>query len=124
MIVTGAFFTDQAEDHNQKLSVVGGVWDFITIPSDLAGIGIRLVVLVQAAPDDYDQVNSINVAVTAPSGVSVGATTLKIESLGEPAENRYYHFGLTFGTPERGRYSFAIDANGEHPLALGLDVRS
>lgn len=124
MIVTGAFFTDHAEDDGSKLSVTGGVWDYVNIPAGIEGIGARLVVLVQASPDDYDHENVISVDATAPDGESAGRTEVKIVELGNRAENRYFHFNVPFRVPQSGRYAFRIEANGEHPLVLGLDIRS
>lgn len=124
MIVTGAFFADQAEDDGGKLSVVGGVWDFIPVPAGLEAVAARLVVLIQTSPDDYGRENVVSVDTTTPSGIPAGRTELVIQELGRPAENRYFHFNVPFQVAERGRFAFSIAANGEHPLSLGVEVRA
>lgn len=124
MIVTGAFFTDHAEDVGRKLSVTGGVWDYVTPPAHADSIGARMVVLLQTSPDDYGHENVVTVDVFAPNGSPAGRTELKIQELGSFAENRYFHFHVAWALPERGRYAFQIQANGEHPLSLGLEVRA
>lgn len=123
MIVTGAFFADEVQDVGARMSVVGGVWDYVNVPADAEGIAPRLVILAQTSPDDYGSESVITITTLDPSGVQIAQADMHIEDLGAFAENRYFHLNVPFKTRARGRYSFHISADGAHPLALGLDVR-
>lgn len=121
VIVTGAFFADHAASVDNKLVVVGGVWDhYFIAPGNPLAINGFLVILVQTDPNEHDEA-VLAIDIFRPDGEQLSAVKAEY-TIREGAGQGFFLAPLSIGLLEVGRHSFAIGVPGQPSVALWLQV--
>lgn len=122
MQITGALFADFVQiGADQRLTVVGGVWDHFTVPALPQSAALQLALLAQRSPED----NEVTVAIemTQPDG-SVGHQGSAPLQLGHmQAENMTLTLTVPVEFTQRGRHVFTFAIDGHVQAALPLHIR-
>lgn len=122
MIVTGAFFADQAEIVDQKLNVTGGVLDWVATELNTPFGPLDLVILLQSAADDADRDSyDVKLDIFAPSG-TVQTIAGPVQMNAHSGENRFWRTRFVFTFTEYGRHVFALTVDNSE-FSVPLTVR-
>jgi hypothetical protein len=123
MIVTSAFFADYARQSDQKLDVLGGIWDWCVLPSLAQPVEAYLVVLLQRGPDD---VSGERVRVEITDGEDEPLHVVELPVAGHlEGEQQAVAFPISFACRRVGRHVLRLTTGAADPgFALSLDVRS
>ncbi|MGB3772438.1 MAG: hypothetical protein WBA00_14975 [Rhodococcus sp. (in: high G+C Gram-positive bacteria)] len=125
MGVSCAFFADYARQSDQKLDVLGGIWDWCVLPSLEHPVEAHLVVLLQRGPDDIGVPGRLQVTVTEVGEASpLHSFELPVSGHIE-GEQQALAFPISIAVRRTGRHVVHLRA-GVHDVgfALSLDVRS
>lgn len=124
MIVTAAFFCDAANaSTDNKLNVVGGVWDSYSIAPEGAEIAypLTLVSLVEVTTGDTMPA-SLKVEVRSPDGTTMLTTDGQV-SLPSESIHGFVISNLRVPFTALGRHVFEIGTTSGTPIVVGLDIR-
>jgi hypothetical protein len=121
VIVTGAFFADHAAVVDNKLVVVGGVWDDYLIGEDQPmAIDGHLVVLLQTDPSEDDHA-TVSIDIFGPDGEQLSAIQVE-HAVRQGTGQGFIQAPLSIGLREIGRHSFVVGVAEQEPVALWLQV--
>lgn len=123
MIVTSAFFADYARQSDQKLDVLGGIWDWCVLPSLEQPVEAYLVVLLQRGPDDADG-GRLQVQITDGDDEPLHVFELPVSGRID-GEQQAVAFPISFTCRRIGRHVVRLTTGRDDVgFALSLDVRS
>lgn len=131
MQITGAFLAEHAEIVDQKLRVVGGVLDSITVPRvglyDEHGQARRasyyIVTLMQATPDDDGKPYRLKTEFVDPDRNTHLLTDNEIAFEAKYGENRFYVSQLNMAAPYGGRVALLQSIDDGEPVAIPVELR-
>lgn len=123
MIVTGAFFADYARQAEQKLDVLGGVWDWCVLPSLAHPVEAYLVVLLQQGSDDTEGRVSVEIGDSGEDG-PLHAFEIPVAANREGAQQAVA-LPISFTCRRVGRHVLRLSTGASDPgFVLSLDVRA
>lgn len=125
MIVTGAFLADYARRADDKLDVLGAVWDWCVLPDLTHSLEAYLVVLLQRGPDDLGVPGEMRVSVSdTVSDDPVHTAVLPVSGTLD-GEQQAVAFPIALRCRTTGRHVIRIAMReGDPGFTFSLDVRT
>lgn len=121
-MVTGAFFCDAANVSDQKLNVLGGVWDWTTA-SPSGHVRFTLILLYQAETGDDTTDVATTCDIRGPQGEDLGHMQYR-GNLPNEGEAGFLIVGpATFQAAGFGRHVFIVNGESPRALSVALDIR-
>lgn len=122
MVITGAFFCEAAATYEQKLNVLGGVWDWLYVGDLGDGVDLSptLVALIQREVDESNP-SKVTMTVRGPDGTTVRAGHIEYGAP-EGTALGFFHIPVTFRAQNYGRYVVELAPSAGTPAVVALNI--